>query len=271
MIADSSTVAMPSTTSPSPGMISPGLDDDPVADRQRRCRAPRSSAPSCASRRATVVASWSGAGVSACALPRPSATASARLANSTVNHSQTAISQAKTLGSTIAETGDEHRADPDDEHDRVAQLRARVELAQRVGQRAPQLAGGERAGADGAPGPFGVPVLAVAIDRSVGAVVMSSASAIGPERQAGKKVRAATRTIVPPTRTPNSGAGGWAGCPRRARHRLLRGERPGQREHGQDRHEPAEQHRQRRAWSGRTALVTVSPANALPLLFAAEA
>ena len=33
--------------------------------------------------------------VSACALPRPSATASARLANSTVSHSQTVIVQAK--------------------------------------------------------------------------------------------------------------------------------------------------------------------------------
>ena len=33
--------------------------------------------------------------VSACALPRPSATASARLANSTVSHSQTTIVQLK--------------------------------------------------------------------------------------------------------------------------------------------------------------------------------
>ena len=40
--------------------------------------------------------------VAACALPRPSATASARLANSTVSHSQTVIVQAKTDGFTAA-------------------------------------------------------------------------------------------------------------------------------------------------------------------------
>ena len=40
--------------------------------------------------------------VSACALPRPSATASARLANSTVSHSQTTIVQLKIDGLVIA-------------------------------------------------------------------------------------------------------------------------------------------------------------------------
>ena len=41
---------------------------------------------------------------SACALPRPSATASARLAKITVSHSQMTISQANQDGSTIAST-----------------------------------------------------------------------------------------------------------------------------------------------------------------------
>ena len=41
---------------------------------------------------------------SACALPRPSATASARLANTTVSQSQTTISQANTDGSPMAMT-----------------------------------------------------------------------------------------------------------------------------------------------------------------------
>ncbi len=41
--------------------------------------------------------------VSAWALPRPSATASARLAKTTVSHSQTVITQAKTDGFSIAE------------------------------------------------------------------------------------------------------------------------------------------------------------------------
>ena len=40
--------------------------------------------------------------LAACALPRPSATASAALANSTVSHSQTATDQLKTLGSLTA-------------------------------------------------------------------------------------------------------------------------------------------------------------------------
>ena len=56
---------------------------------------------------------------SAWALPRPSATASARLANSTVSHSQTTISQANTDGLRDREHGREHRADLDDEHHRV--------------------------------------------------------------------------------------------------------------------------------------------------------
>ena len=47
---------------------------------------------------------WPGAGVAAWALPRPSATASARLAKTTVSHSQTVISQANDDGSAIAST-----------------------------------------------------------------------------------------------------------------------------------------------------------------------
>ena len=101
VIADSSTLAMPSMTSPSPGMISPGLDDHDVALLQLRrrhrllgCRPGVQSS----SRRA-MVSVLARRSVSAWALPRPSATASARLANSTVSHSQTVISQANTVGS----------------------------------------------------------------------------------------------------------------------------------------------------------------------------
>ena len=42
--------------------------------------------------------------LAACALPRPSATASAKLANSTVSHSQPAISQPNSVGSATART-----------------------------------------------------------------------------------------------------------------------------------------------------------------------
>ncbi|RPK64322.1 hypothetical protein EES42_27445 [Streptomyces sp. ADI95-17] len=90
VIADSSTLATPSTTSPSPGMMSPA---------SQTTRSPtRSSVPGTRSsflpisRRATVSV-LALRSVSACALPRPSATASARLAKIVVSQSQTAIAQ----------------------------------------------------------------------------------------------------------------------------------------------------------------------------------
>ncbi|RPK34217.1 hypothetical protein EES37_30150 [Streptomyces sp. ADI91-18] len=92
VIADSSTEATPSTTSPSPGMMSP-------ASQTTRSPIPRSVPgtcssllPSWASRRATVSV-LALRRVSACALPRPSATASARLAKTVVSHSQAVIAQ----------------------------------------------------------------------------------------------------------------------------------------------------------------------------------
>ena len=76
-----------------------GDDDHRVAGLQRRRPAPRG-------RRAGGRRSSSApcAGVAACALPRPSATASARLANSTVSHSQPAMSQPNSVGSATAST-----------------------------------------------------------------------------------------------------------------------------------------------------------------------
>src|SRR3984957_17892257 len=98
VIADSSTEAMPSTTSPSLGIRSP---------------ASTSTMSPCFSSGAGTVWYDSAfrdasrlAGVSvralrrvaACALPRPSATASAKLANSTVSHSQKTIWKVKPIG-----------------------------------------------------------------------------------------------------------------------------------------------------------------------------
>jgi hypothetical protein len=107
VIADSSTDAMPSTTSPSPGMTwpastttwSPSCNCVPGTDSSRSLDG---SAPGfqSISRRATV-SRLARRSVSACALPRPSATASARLANTTVSHSQTMIVQLKTDGERI--------------------------------------------------------------------------------------------------------------------------------------------------------------------------
>ena len=92
-MADSSTDAMPSTTSPSPGMTWPASTThrSPTwsAFEGLSINAPSVSC-TCATVSDRVLRR-----VSAWALPRPSATASARFANSTVNHSQTATSAAK--------------------------------------------------------------------------------------------------------------------------------------------------------------------------------
>ena len=93
VMAASLTEAMPSITSPSPGMRSPASHEHEIAGladrRPGRLHRPRSCPASECAWRASRCGSC--ASVSACALPRPSATASAKLANSTVNHSQTAI------------------------------------------------------------------------------------------------------------------------------------------------------------------------------------
>ena len=75
--------------------------------------------------------------VAACALPRPSATASAKFANSTVNHSQADTCSTNAGPARIA-GGAERRRDADDrrqdaadvhhEHHRIAELNPRIEL-----------------------------------------------------------------------------------------------------------------------------------------------
>ena len=138
VIALSSTVAAPSMTSPSPGMNSPA---------STRTRSPlRRSCAACdvdlASR--CVAASESCArphraahcaAMSACALPRPSAIASAKFANSSVNHSQSATARMKPAGASpwppsacSHSSGRQDAADEHDEHHRVAELRARESL-----------------------------------------------------------------------------------------------------------------------------------------------
>ena len=93
--------------------------------------------------------------VSAWARPRPSANASAMLANTTVSHSQIEMTNVYQAGSlppsalppnSLDEPGDggDDGADLDDEHHRVADLHARVELDQAVEQRAPDDVGPEQ-------------------------------------------------------------------------------------------------------------------------------
>ncbi len=85
VIADSSTVAMPSMTVPSPGISSPA---------STTTMSPRASSEAALVEPSTIVATVSlriARSVSAWARPRPSAKASAMLANITVSHSQKEI------------------------------------------------------------------------------------------------------------------------------------------------------------------------------------
>ena len=142
VIADSSTVAMPSITVPSPGISSPA---------GTTTMSPRVSSAAALVEPSRIVATVSlriERSVSAWARPRPSAKASAMFAKTTVSHSQNAIVNVYQAGScrrraacrrtTWIEPGDgrDHRADLDDEHHRVAELHARVELLEAVDQRA---------------------------------------------------------------------------------------------------------------------------------------
>ena len=109
VIADSSTLAMPSTTSPSPGITWPATTT--------------TSAPGCSEAAGTsrpsvrwaVVVVRALRRLAACALPRPSATASAKLAHSTVSHSQAAMSQPNSVGSVMARTVE--KTEPTHDHE----------------------------------------------------------------------------------------------------------------------------------------------------------
>ncbi len=102
--ADSSTAATPSMTSPSAGIISPaststtssGLRSVAATASERTVR--RSVPQRQSSRRSATVSVRALRSDSAWALPRPSATASARLAKITVSHSQALMTQVKTAG-----------------------------------------------------------------------------------------------------------------------------------------------------------------------------
>ena len=76
---------------------------------------------------------------SACALPRPSATASARLAKTTVSHSHMVISQSKTPPSLIARTVVNSAPISTMNITGLLPKRSRVELLERSRQRFPQL------------------------------------------------------------------------------------------------------------------------------------
>src|SRR6266853_367410 len=89
VIADSSTEATPSMTSPSPGTSS--LAVTITTSPERSFALGTVSVVPFVSKRLATVSDLAFRSVSACALPRPSAMASAKFANSTVNQSQSVI------------------------------------------------------------------------------------------------------------------------------------------------------------------------------------
>jgi hypothetical protein len=100
VMADSSTEAMPSTISPSDGIISPA--DTTTTSSRASSDEGTCSMPPAGVRRLAMVSDRALRRVSACALPRPSAMASAKLANRTVNHRNRATSPAKTFSARVA-------------------------------------------------------------------------------------------------------------------------------------------------------------------------
>ena len=102
--ADSSTEAMPSMTVPSPGMNSP------ASTTTTSPRVSSEAGLSLPSRRRATVSVRIARRASAWALPRPSASASARLANTTVSHSQTATTKVNQAGSSPPPSGSPPKA-----------------------------------------------------------------------------------------------------------------------------------------------------------------
>ena len=125
VIADSSTEPTPSMISPSAGMTSPAS----TTTTSPRCSSAAGTRAAVATQRSAFVVVRVARSALACALPRPSAIASAKFANSTVSQSQTAIvaTNQSWLVSPRAELEEEdprrdHAAELDDEHHRVPHL-----------------------------------------------------------------------------------------------------------------------------------------------------
>ena len=133
VIADSSTEPTPSITSPSAGITSPAstITTSPFCSSGAGTLRP--------SRRRALVVVRVARSAFACALPRPSAIASAKFAKRTVSHSQTAITPTNHSCTGVPAHEIEHEdhgrhdaAELDDEHDRVLELESWIELRERI-------------------------------------------------------------------------------------------------------------------------------------------
>ena len=137
VMAASSTLAIPSITSPSAGMMSPASQ----TTRSPFCNIGAGTFSSRPLRRRRAIVSLRALRrLAACALPRPSATASAKLAKSTVNQSQIASCATKPRSAGSASKNShsgQRRAHHGHEHDRVFDHQTRVEFLERVADRRP--------------------------------------------------------------------------------------------------------------------------------------
>ena len=101
-------------------------------------------------------------------------------------------------------------------------------------------------------------------------LVMQSASASGPEGQGREEGEGGDQDDRAADQDAEQRAGRWAGCPRRRSTRRCAASEPASASTARiGTNRPSSMQRPRVAW--KKSLVTVSPANALPLLFAAEA
>ncbi len=151
VIADSSTDAIPSTTVPSPGITCPAstMTRSPL----RRLVAGTASSPFLVTRRA-IVSVRPRRSAAAWALPRPSAMASAKLAKSEREpepERDLDVEEDVLAAGDVAheQDADQDRPDEHDEHDRVAGLEPRIELAERVADRGADDRAIEKGGASG--------------------------------------------------------------------------------------------------------------------------
>ena len=173
VIADSSTEAMPSMISPSEGMRSPASQT--TRSPHGRSAAGTSSSRAVGSSRRASVSERIRRSVSACALPRPSAIASAKLAKITVRKSQIGDRPGEDAGVRDRLDEGDDRPDEHDEHHRVLHLDARVELAEGLAERLARISRSNRLRASATPCAVSTcDVAAVAGVRGLRVVVPSS-------------------------------------------------------------------------------------------------
>ena len=243
VIADSSIEAMPSTTSPSPGMTSPARTTQ---------RSPTASAVDGTSSIDAVAPAPAGDGLAAGLAQRRRLGLAAALGHGLgevgEQHGEPQPRRhqpGEAVGVADGEDRGQDAADLDDEHHRVAGLDPGVELAEAVEDRRPHDRRVEQRSAGEGVAVAGV-VAGLARRRLVqlGSEQAHSdrCSTIGPRARAGKNVRPATIRTTPATSPANSGlvVGKRAGGDRDV---LLAHERAADGQHRDEQEEPAEQHR----------------------------